>query len=316
MQNAKYDAYNDLESCRLCPRNCGKNRLAGDLGTCKAGAGFEIASISVHTGEEPVISGKKGICNVFFSHCNMQCIFCQNYQISGKDCSIKTPERTLYEVVKNIKKILDTGIENLGFVSPSHMVPQMKTIIRALQEDGYFPYIVYNTNAYDKVETLKSLEEWVDVYLPDFKYSDPALSLKYSDSSNYPEIAGLAIKEMYRQKGNTIRLNENGIAESGLIIRHLVLPGAVENSLGVLRYIAEEISTRIYISLMSQYYPTPNVSGISPLNRKLIQSEYQQVVEELEKLGFTKGWVQDHESAGFYFPDFESEWPFGIGSEV
>jgi putative pyruvate formate lyase activating enzyme len=309
--NLLEEEFNTLTDCCLCPRQCHSNRLTGDLGYCKAGSGFEIASISVHKGEEPVISGKKGICNVFFGHCNLQCSFCQNYQISRKECIVKAPDRTLNDVLGSIKAILGTGIENLGFVSPSHMIPQMKVIIRALQEDGYFPYIVYNSNAYDSVETLKSLEEWVDVYLPDYKYTDPGLSLKYSDAANYPEIAGLAIKEMYRQKGNTIRLNENGIAECGIIVRHLVLPGAVENSLGVLRFLAEEVSVRIHLSLMSQYYPVPDVSEIKHLNRKLQKTEYQRVVGEMAKLGFTKGWVQEHESVEFYFPDFEAEQPFG-----
>jgi putative pyruvate formate lyase activating enzyme len=299
-----------LENCSLCPRKCHVNRLSGEKGYCNTGAGFEIASISVHKGEEPVISGTNGICNVFFSHCNMQCIYCQNFQISSNKCRIKAPDRSLEEIVHIIINILKEGVENLGFVSPSHMIPQMKSIILALREEGYFPYIVYNTNAYDSVETLKTLEEFVDVYLPDFKYSDPSLSRKWSDAANYPEIAGLAISEMYRQKGNTIQLDENGKAERGLLIRHLVLPGKVENSIGVLRYLAHEVSNRITLSLMSQYHPISRVSETEPLNRKIRQTEYETVVEEMEKLGFSKGWVQDFDSADFYIPDFESERPF------
>jgi putative pyruvate formate lyase activating enzyme len=299
-----------LENCSLCPRMCQANRLAGKLGYCNAGSGFEIASISVHKGEEPVISGENGICNVFFSHCNLQCIYCQNFQISSKECRIKTSQRSLEEIVYSIITILNEGVESLGFVSPSHMIPQMKSIILALHEQGYFPYIVYNTNAYDKVETLKALEEFVDVYLPDYKYSEPALAQKWSDAANYPEIAGLAIREMVRQKGNAIHLNEKGIAERGLLVRHLVLPGEVNNSIGVLRYLADEVSNRITLSLMSQYHPIPRVSNIISLNRKLKQEEYELVVEEMEKLGFSKGWVQDYDSADFYYPDFESENPF------
>jgi putative pyruvate formate lyase activating enzyme len=299
-----------LENCSLCPRKCHANRLSGEKGYCNAGAGFEIASISVHKGEEPVISGTNGICNVFFSHCNLQCVYCQNFQISSKECRIKAPDQSLEEIVRSIINILKGGVKNLGFVSPSHMIPQMKSIILALREEGYFPYIVYNTNAYDSVETLKTLEEFVDVYLPDFKYSDPSLSRKWSDAANYPEIAGLAIREMYRQKGNTIQLDENGKAERGLLVRHLVLPGKVENSIGVLRYLAHEVSNRITLSLMSQYHPISRVSETDPLNRKIRQAEYEVVVEEMEKLGFSKGWVQDFDSADFYIPDFESERPF------
>jgi len=307
------DYFEDLKNCILCPRNCKADRLNGNPGYCKAGAGYEIASISLHKGEEPAISGRKGICNVFFSHCNLQCIYCQNYQISRKDCPIRVPGRSLEEVIKTIKQILDGGVESIGFVSPSHMIPQMKSIIHALHEDGYFPYVVYNTNAYDKVETLKSLEAWVDVYLPDFKYMDPILSLQWSDASDYPEIAGKAIREMFRQKGNVLHLNENGVAERGIIVRHLVLPGAVENSLSVLRFLAEEVSTGITISLMSQYHPIPSVSKKTPLNRKLSNSEYSKVADEMERLGFSKGWVQDPNSSDFYFPDFESESPFESG---
>ncbi len=304
------DDFKLLENCRLCPRNCQVNRLNGELGYCQAGSGFDIASISVHLGEEPVISGKNGICNVFFSHCNLQCVYCQNYRISGRDCQPVGPKRSLPEIVNSIKSILNGGVESLGFVSPTHMVPQMKTIIRALHEEDFFPYIVYNTGAYDSVEILKSLEEWVDVYLPDFKYADPDLARRYSDAGNYPEMAGRAIKEMYRQKGSTLRLNEKGIAEWGLIVRQLVLPGAVDNSKNALRYLAGEISERISVSLMSQFYPVKQVSKIPDLNRKLTRTEYEEVVKEMEDLGFTKGWVQDHESADFYLPDFDSENPF------
>jgi putative pyruvate formate lyase activating enzyme len=304
------DDFRLLENCSLCPRNCHVNRLFGENGYCNAGAGFEIASISVHKGEEPVISGEKGICNVFFSHCNLQCVYCQNFQISSKVCLIKSPHLNLKEIVDSIINILKGGVENLGFVSPSHMIPQMKSIILELHREGYFPYIVYNTNAYDSVETLKTLEEFIDVYLPDFKYSNPMLSQKWSDASDYPETAGKAIREMYRQKGNTIHLNKNSIAERGLIVRHLVLPGEVENSIGVLRYLAEEVSNRITLSLMSQYHPISKVSQTVPLNRKIRQAEYESVVAEMEKLGFSKGWVQDFDSADFYLPDFESERPF------
>jgi len=304
------DDFNLLENCRLCPRNCQVNRLEGELGYCRAGSGFDIASISVHLGEEPAISGKNGICNVFFAHCNLQCVYCQNHQISRRDCKLSGHKPALHEIVNTIKRILNGGVESLGFVSPTHMIPQMKAIIRALHKEDYFPYIVYNTSAYDSVEILKTLEEWVDIYLPDFKYTDPDLATRYSDAGNYPEMAGRAIKEMYRQKGSTLRLNENGVAEWGLIVRQLVLPGAVENSKKVLRYLAGEISERITVSLMSQYYPVPQVSKIQALNRKLTRDEYDEVVKEMDGLGFTKGWVQDHESADFYRPDFDSENPF------
>lgn len=305
-----YEDIHLLENCRLCPKDCRVNRISGKLGYCNAGAGFEIASIDLHKGEEPVISGETGICNVFFGHCNLQCVFCQNYQISGKECNVRLPFRSLEEVTLSVKKILNKGASGLGFVSPSHMVLQMKAIIRALRVDGYYPVIVYNSSGYDSVETLKSLEGWVDVYLPDFKYSDNSLSALWSDTKDYKDIAIKAIKEMYRQKGNVLRLNECGIAENGILVRHLVLPGAVENSIGVLRLLAEEISSGISLSLMAQYHPIEKVSATNPLNRKVTASEYLQVAEEAQRLGFQKGWIQDHESSDFYLPDFESGTPF------
>jgi putative pyruvate formate lyase activating enzyme len=294
----------------MCPRLCGVNRSNGSKGYCNAGAGYEIASITAHHGEEPVISGKKGICNVFFYHCNLQCIYCQNYQISERKCRVFGHGETLETVVRKITSFLDQGIENLGFVSPSHMVPQMITIIRELQTLGYRPITVYNTNAYDTIETLRMVEEWVDVYLPDLKYVDPDLSAKWSDAADYPEVAKAALREMYRQKGNKLHLNANGIAEKGLLVRHLVLPGSVENSKNVLRFLAEELSPRLSVSLMSQYYPVPGVEYIRPLNRKVTRQEYQQVVEEMENLGFSRGWIQEHESSDHYRPDFHKENPF------
>lgn len=308
------DVFNLLKSCSICPRNCRVNRLSGEKGYCHAGAGFEIASITLHRGEEPVISGKNGICNVFFYHCNLQCLYCQNYQISSKKCLFQGKVQTQEEVLEQIKRILDTGVENLGFVSPSHMIPQMIRIIKILREEGYRPITVYNTNSYDTPETLRFIEEWVDVYLPDFKYSDAALSEKWSGSNDYPEVAARALQEMYYQKGNSILINDNGKAERGMIIRHLVLPGETRNSINVLRHIAHELSNRISISLMSQYYPISQVKDISPLNRSLYRNEYETVCREMEKLGFTKGWVQDFESSGFYLPDFRNPEPFREGS--
>jgi len=299
-----------LQNCRICPRNCGANRFSSKLGYCKSDASYFISSICVHRGEEPAISGVHGICNVFFGHCNLQCLYCQNHQISFNNNSLAANHFTLKQVLTEIVKCLDAGCEAVGFVSPSHFVPQFKVIVNALFELGLHPTIVYNTNGYDKVETLLEIENLVDVYLPDFKYFDSGLSKKYSDARDYPEIAKNALKEIYRQKGSTLFLNENGAAERGIIIRHLVLPGHTENSLGVLRFIAEEISTSVHISLMSQYYPTAFVKNISPLNRTLYQEEYQSVVDEFHRLGFRKGWVQDLESHENYQPDFEKEHPF------
>ncbi len=245
-----------LTNCTLCPRNCGVNRFSKKLGFCKGDASFRISSVCVHKGEEPVISGGKGICNIFFPHCNLQCVYCQNFEISRNETGILPDAISLDELIRNICSVLDKTENIIGFVSPSHYIPQMLAIIRGIKETGRNPIIVYNTNGYDKVESLRLLEGIIDVYLPDFKYMDTILAHRYSQAGDYPEVASAAIKEMYRQKGSSLFLNDRGLAESGIILRHLVLPGAVNQSIEVLRYIAFEISPRLHISLMSQYYPT------------------------------------------------------------
>ncbi len=294
----------ELRDCCFCPRNCHANRFTGNLGYCKSDATFNISSICNHRGEEPPISGNKGICNIFFTNCNLQCIYCQNHQISKNIKRDFSEKFILKEVLNQIIKILNTGINILGFVSPSHFIPQMKVIANSLKAIGRNPVIVYNTNGYDTVDSIEDLEEFVDVYLPDYKYYDRNISKEYSDADDYPEFALKAIKEMYRQKGSELVLDEFGYAKKGIIIRHLVLPEQVENSINVLRTIAKEISPEIHISLMSQYYPTQNVANHQKLNRTLKKSEYEKVVSEMEKLGMFNGWVQDMASYENYKPDF------------
>lgn len=297
--------------CKICPRACGVNRISGKLGYCGSNSHYNISSIVLHKGEEPVISGEKGICNVFFSRCNLQCIYCQNIQISCNRGDVISQVFSLDEVTNTIIDIFETnGINSLGFVSPSHYVPHVISIIENLRAKGYNPITVYNTNSYDKVETIKMLENYINVYLPDFKYSDNKLAKKLSDVSDYFEVASSAIKEMYRQKGSTIIKNDEGIAELGLIIRHLVLPGQIDNSLNVIRYIAHEFSPNISVSLMAQYHPVRNLDNYPDLNRKLTQYEYETVVKELDESCIFKGWVQELESSDNYLPDFENEHPF------
>ncbi|MFN8207051.1 MAG: radical SAM protein [Bacteroidales bacterium] len=327
MNSSKFD---DLitgwpSECWLCPRECRADRSSPNPGYCRTGDGFEIASICIHKGEEPVIGGSKGICNIFFYGCNLRCVYCQNHEIShipvkqisqgqkkGKLEKLHLPvrEMQLPDVLDQVELALDQGLNSVGFVTPSHVVPQVLAIIRGLHERGRKPRFVWNSNAFEKPEILRSLEGIIDVYLPDFKYSDPLLSAALSDAPRYPEIALAAIREMYRQKGSVVITDESGQAESGLVIRHLVLPGQVENSLGVLRAIADEISTGVYISLMAQYHPTPLVQGITNLNRTLYRDEYERVREELELLGFRKGYVQELDSANIYRPDFNKDHPF------
>jgi len=300
----------ELRDCVCCPRECHADRSAGKLGFCKTGVGFSIGSICAHQGEEPVISDGRGICNVFFTRCNMQCLFCQNYDISRTTAPIVEQDMELSQLVDRIETHLDAGCKSVGFVSPSHVLPQVKAIITALKARGRSPVFLYNTNGYDKRETIQSLESTIDVYLPDLKYMDARLSHDYSDTPDYPKVATKAIKEMFRQKGADIRLDNEGLIESGLIIRHLVLPGHVENSKVVLRFIAEELSPDVYISLMSQYCPTPAVDDHPTLGRCLTQDEYEEVMQEFENLGFHRGFTQELSSPHHYRPDFKREHPF------
>ncbi|MCX6249084.1 MAG: 4Fe-4S cluster-binding domain-containing protein [Bacteroidetes bacterium] len=305
------DPLEKLHDCDLCPRECTADRFSEDLGYCKSNASFCISSICIHHGEEPAISGEEGICNLFFAHCNLQCIYCQNYQISDNRLAVSSDAMELEEVIRQVSGFLDAGITRVGFVSPSHFIPQVMIIIRCIESLGYKPVWVYNSNGYDKPSTLRLLEGMIDVYLPDLKYMESTLAGEYSDAPDYPEMASMALKEMFRQKGAVLHTGKEGTAESGIIIRHLVLPGHAGNSLKVINFIAEELSPKIHVSLMSQYYPTLMVSCHPVLQNKVSPEEYATVVNEMERLGMENGWIQELSSADHYRPDFEKDQPFG-----
>ena len=216
----------------------------------------------------------------------------------------------LDEVLDQIIEILSKGISAVGFVSPSHVVPHVKAIIKGLNSRGYKPITVYNTNGYDKVETIRSLSGMIDVYLPDYKYVTREIAMEYSNASDYPEIALKALKEMYYQKGSTLSIDEDGRADNGLLIRHLVLPGHAEESKQVLHSIAEELSPGVHLSLMSQYHPIARVKNHRVLNRTLYKEEYESVVETMQSLGFRNGYIQEMDSSLNYRPDFGKENPF------
>jgi putative pyruvate formate lyase activating enzyme len=313
---ANSDIYDDedlilLKNCTLCPRECGVDRFEGGNGYCGMDAGLNIASICIHRGEEPSISGTEGICNIFFEGCNLGCIFCQNHDIS-QPCGVRQGYGTdLCSVLDKVEMILSSGIGAVGFVTPSHAVPQVKAIIKGLNSRGFRPVTIYNTSGYDKVDTLRSLSGLIDVYLPDIKYVTPSIASKYSGASDYPEVAIKALKEMYYQKGSVLRTGEGGRAESGMLIRHLVLPGCVEESVRVLESIAENLSPGVHLSLMSQYNPAHKAINDPVLNRPLFREEYYKVVEAMQNLGFRNGWIQDMDSYQNYLPDFSKEHPFG-----
>lgn len=298
-----------LSNCTLCPRHCGVNRFNSGSGYCATDAEMNIASICIHRGEEPPVSGPNGICNIFFTGCNLKCIYCQNHDISRPGGKYRPVIISLKETADRIAKILGDKVKSVGFVSPSHVVPQVKAILRELDARGHKPITVYNTNSYDKADVIDSLDGLIDVYLPDYKYVTPDIA-NFSDACDYPEIALKALKRMYYQKGSTLCTDEEGRATNGILIRHLVLPGHVEESKKVLRSIADELSPGVHLSLMSQYHPTKFVSNHPILNRALYREEYESVVETMTGLGFRNVWVQDMDSFMNYKPDFSRENPF------
>jgi putative pyruvate formate lyase activating enzyme len=299
-----------LEECTLCPHECHVNRIVKVSGICKTDADINIASICVHRGEEPPISGPYGICNIFFSGCNLHCIYCQNHAISHPCRGFINKKMDLQSVLDSIESIMSKGARLVGFVSPSHVVHLVRVIIEGLHARGLRPVTVYNTNGYDKVDTIKSLSGLIDVYLPDYKYFSSEYASMYSGAGDYPVVALKVLKEMYYQKGSKLHIDDDGYAVNGLLIRHLVLPGHVEESKKVLRSIAEELSPGVSLSLMSQYHPAYSAKHHPVLNRTLYRKEYEEVVNTMDELGFRNGWLQDIESNLNYRPDFSREHPF------
>lgn len=277
-----------LEKCTICPHNCGINRTNNQIGRCKSKDTVKIALFSTHNFEEPCISGKKGSGTVFFSNCNMNCVFCQNYEISQQG---KGKEITIEELAEIFIKQQEKDVENINLVTPTSYVPQIIEAIKIARNKGLKLPIVYNTNGYEKVETLEMLEEYVDIYLPDFKYSDNKLAKRLSKVDNYFEIATRALKEMYRQTGKAV-FDDRGIMQKGMIIRHLVLPNHILNSRRVLKWINENMHD-VYVSVMAQYFPTYKAKDIEDINRKLTKEEYEQIENYLYRLDLENGYIQE-----------------------
>ncbi len=285
-------AYQLLESCRVCPRECGVNRLKNEkAGFCRSGLNPVISSVSPHHGEEPPLSGTKGSGTIFFTNCNLKCVYCQNYPISQLG---NGAERTVGELACQMVWLQEQGCHNLNLVTPTHFMPQILKALAIARERGFELPIVYNTSGYESVEALRLLDGIVDIYLPDMRYSDNAVALKYSIAPHYPEINRAAIREMFRQVGNLV-LDENGVAQRGLIIRHLVLPGGLSGTEGVMKFLAEEISKDVYISLMSQYFPAYKANENRDINRRISEKEYDEAYDIKMKYGLKNGWVQEHD---------------------
>ena len=291
----------ELENCALCPHKCSINRNDGQIGRCKSKDTVKIALYSTHNFEEPCISGKKGSGTVFFSNCNMNCVFCQNYEISQQG---KGKEITIEDLAEIFLIQQSKNVENINLVTPTSYVPQIIEAIKIARKNGLNLPIVYNTNGYENVETIKMLDGYIDIYLPDLKYSDDNLAKRLSKVDNYFEIATEAIKEMKKQVGKT-EFNENGVMKNGIIIRHLVLPNHILNSRRVLRWINDNIPDS-YVSVMAQYFPTYKAKEIEDINRKLTKKEYQEIENYLYRLNLENGYIQElgeHEEE--YVPKWE-----------
>ena len=283
--------------CNQCPRGCNVDR-ENALGYCKAPNAYKLARASLHFWEEPCISGKSGSGAVFFSGCNLGCVFCQNYEISHKCKGVEVSEERLIRIFEHL---VDEGANNINLVNPTHYAVQLAHTLKR-----YKPPVpvVYNTSGYDSVDTLKLLDGLVDIYLPDFKYIRNDKASRYSRAEDYPQFAMPALTEMKRQVGNDV-FDENGIMKRGMIIRHLVLPGNTNSAIQALDYLAENFGDT-YISVMAQYVPCTDLSEYKEINRKITKREYDKVVNHILELGLEKVFLQKLESATEdYIPDFD-----------
>lgn len=290
-----------LEKCELCPFKCKVNRLNGQIGICKCTDKIKIALYSLHYYEEPCISGKEGSGTVFFSNCNLRCLFCQNYKISQEG---KGYEISIEELAEIFLKQQEAGANNINLVTPTMYVYHIIEAIKIAKRKGLKLPIVYNTNGYENVETIKELDGYIDIYLPDLKYFYDDLGVKYSGVNNYFEIATKAILEMIKQVGKP-EFDENDLIKKGTIIRHLILPGHIQNSKHILKWLKDNVENKAYISVMAQYFPTYKAKEDKYLNKKLSNKEYSQIENYLYTLNLENGYIQElgkHEEE--YVPDF------------
>jgi putative pyruvate formate lyase activating enzyme len=297
-----------LASCTVCPKDCGNNRLADEIAACYSGKLPIVSSYTAHFGEEPCLSGTKGAGNIFFGNCNLRCVYCQNFQISQTWKTQKKNEISNERLAEMMLELQEKGCHNIGFVSPTHFAPQMARGILLAAQQGLKLPIVYNTNAYDSVEVLKLLDGIIDIYLPDLKYADDSAGFEFSKIREYAKFSRLAIKEMFRQMSDKLIFDENGLLTKGLMIRLLVLPNDIAETEESLRWIRDELSPKVAISLMAQYYATNKAATDDRyilLSRRISEREWFSAIEALETLGFEQGFMQEYESASHYYrPDF------------
>ena len=295
-----------LKACTSCPKLCLTDRTVNELGKCLSGYLPIVSSYTAHFGEEPVLSGSNGAGNIFFGNCNLRCIFCQNFEISQNWQEEKSHEISFERLAEIMLELQNRNCHNIGLVSPTHFSAQiLKSIYLAVQKGLRLP-IIYNTNGYDSVEMLKLYKDVADIYLPDFKYGNSEYGKQLSKVDNYFEQAKLAVKEMYEQVGDEL-VYQGDVVARGLIIRHLVLPNDLSESEKVFEFVAKELSPQVHISVMSQYFPSNKAEKEILINRTIRASEYERVLDLLDKYNLKNGWMQEFESEIFYRPKFRMD---------
>lgn len=290
-----------MMACSLCPRECAADRTSDRLGWCKSTDKVKIARAALHFWEEPCISGDKGSGTIFFSNCNLGCVYCQNYDISHDGNGLEVDQERLTEMMLNLGRMA----HNVNLVTPAHYISQISGALREAKFRGLKCPVVYNTNGYEKVESLKMLEGLVDIYLPDIKYFKDSYAVRYSKANRYFELASAAVEEMLRQTGH-LYIGPDGMACKGLLVRHLVLPGMYEDSVEILRWIRKHLGKYIHLSVMAQYCPNKHLERYCEIDRKITREEYEMVVDEVYDLGFENVYLQELESASSeYTPPFD-----------
>lgn len=281
--------YDSLDSCRLCPMDCRVNRLNGQLGKCESTAELKVASFNIHLGEEPPLSGGGGSGTIFLSHCSLFCKYCQNYPISqfGNGRVV-----TIEECKDMMLDLQERGAENINFVTPDHMLPMILLALGQARAEGMQLPLVYNCSGYQKLDILQRLDGIIDIYLVDMRYDDDEVALKYSGCHNYVEINRTSVREMFRQVGS-LKCDRRRIARSGVIVRHLVLPGNISGSAGIFNFLAGEISRDIYISLMSQYFPAYKAADEVAIARRITAAEFEFALESFYEAGLRNGFIQE-----------------------
>ncbi|HRA99634.1 MAG TPA: radical SAM protein [Ignavibacteria bacterium] len=298
-----------LTSCRICPKDCDVNRIENKIAACYSGYLPVVSSYCIHYGEEPILVGSKesgnenGVGNIFFGNCNLRCVYCQNYEISQNHKTEIKNEISIQRLAEMMIELQEKKANAIGFVSPTHFVPQIVMALDIAVKNGLNIPLVFNTNTYDSVEVLKLLEGIIDIYLPDLKYSDDENGYKYSKIKNYVLHSRNSIREMYRQIGSRLII-ENGLLRRGLLIRHLILPNDLAGSKETLKFISD-LDNNINVSIMSQYYPIHKALSIDLLSRNIKEKEYEKVIDLLDELDLENGFLQEFESENYYRPDFK-----------